>query len=598
MPRHSLLRTLCLTLTLSAWSAPAWAFCGFYVSGATGDLSNGATQVVLMRRDKTTVQSMQNSYEGPPQDFAMVIPVPVVLQEEQVKTLKPEVFKKIDQLGAPRLVEYWEQDPCMVPSSDDDGKVFKGAIGSVSGRGGGGFGKGSLGVKVEAQFEVGEYEIVILSAKESNGLEAWLKQNKYNIPKGAAKVLKPYVQQGMYFFVAKVNLKKLVRDKAGRYTLSPLRFHYESDEFTLPVRLGLLNAKGKQDLIVHILSQDGRYEVANTKNVTIPTNITVGERTRERFGQFYATLFDRVTEENPGAVVTEYAWDASTCDPCPGPTLDGDDYVTFGADVTHRLMSAGPTTTASTIATTQVRTSRNMNQRIVQRVFRQNRSALRYCHERELMQNPNLKSGRVVIQLDVDRSGRVLDAQIKTNTTGNASLATCLQRRHKRMRFPAPKDGKGAVVHQITLGSATRMAVRSLGRAARGWTLTRLHARYDAKTLRDDLVFKKAKPLIGGRGMPQGVEGKVGEQVGVTGKQASVNNFQGRYIILNRWKGKTACKNPRRGVWGGPIDDRDEVIRPATDLAFVGRAGSLKPFVKQRRVAGLKSLTSKPKKKR
>jgi hypothetical protein len=90
----------------------ARAFCGFYVSGADAKLTNNATQVVLMRDGTRTVLSMQNNYQGPPQDFAMVVPVPVVLQKENVKTLRRDVFDRVDQLTAPRLVEYWEEDPC------------------------------------------------------------------------------------------------------------------------------------------------------------------------------------------------------------------------------------------------------------------------------------------------------------------------------------------------------------------------------------------------------------------------------------------------------------------------------------------------------
>src|SRR5688572_33176727 len=88
-----------------AVASPADAFCGFYVGGADSKLFNNATQVVLMREGTRTVLSMQNNYEGPPSDFAMVVPVPVVLQEENVKTLPRELFDRIDQLDAPRLVE-------------------------------------------------------------------------------------------------------------------------------------------------------------------------------------------------------------------------------------------------------------------------------------------------------------------------------------------------------------------------------------------------------------------------------------------------------------------------------------------------------------
>ena len=93
-------------------TSTAHAFCGFYVAGADTELFNNATNVVLMREGTTTVLSMQNDYQGPTEDFAMVVPVPIVLEEANVKTLPRDVFERIDALAAPRLVEYWEQDPC------------------------------------------------------------------------------------------------------------------------------------------------------------------------------------------------------------------------------------------------------------------------------------------------------------------------------------------------------------------------------------------------------------------------------------------------------------------------------------------------------
>src|SRR5688572_6361388 len=107
-------RTAAFVVACLAASPAAHAFCGFYVSGADASLYNNATIVVLMREGQKTVLSMQNNYQGPTQDFAMVVPVPVVLSEETVKTLPREVFQRVDQLAAPRLVEYWERDPCYV----------------------------------------------------------------------------------------------------------------------------------------------------------------------------------------------------------------------------------------------------------------------------------------------------------------------------------------------------------------------------------------------------------------------------------------------------------------------------------------------------
>ena len=82
MPRPLRRLAPALSLALAALSAApaAPAFCGFYVAGADAKLFNNATMVVLMREGTRTVLSMQNNYQGPPEDFAMVVPVPIVLQ--------------------------------------------------------------------------------------------------------------------------------------------------------------------------------------------------------------------------------------------------------------------------------------------------------------------------------------------------------------------------------------------------------------------------------------------------------------------------------------------------------------------------------------
>lgn len=328
--RFALLGALCLLLVAPA---SASAFCGFYVTGSDAELTNDATQVALMRYGTKTVVSMQNNYDGPPEDFAMVVPVPQVLREKNVRTLPTEVFATIDRLSAPRLVEYWEQDPCPdygAYDRDDVSMAKPTQEGGVSLRL---FKKKKPKVKVEAEFSVGEYDIVILSATESTALETWLNQNDYKIPEGASPYLQPYVESGMYFFVARVDIEKVQRNADGRAVLSPIRFHYDNDDFFLPVRLGMINAQGKQDLVVYALGYERRFEVANRPNIFIPTNIEVHDAVRNDFPGFYEGVFAAAMQEHPGAVVTEYAWGTSKCDPCPGPTLSEEDLLTLGMDI-------------------------------------------------------------------------------------------------------------------------------------------------------------------------------------------------------------------------------------------------------------------------
>ena len=158
-------------VALVAAAPTAHAFCGFYVSGSGAKLSNDATQVVLLRQGTRTVLSMQNDYKGPLEDFAMVVPVPVVLRESEVKTLDKGVFERIDSLGSPRLVEYWEQDPCPSPyDGDEDDKAMPRKKGMAAPSAGGGMRESKeQSVKIEARFDVAEYKILILSATDSSG---------------------------------------------------------------------------------------------------------------------------------------------------------------------------------------------------------------------------------------------------------------------------------------------------------------------------------------------------------------------------------------------------------------------------------------------
>jgi hypothetical protein len=309
-----------------AWCAPpdARAFCGFFVGKADAKLFNKASQVVLVRDEKRTVIGMMNDYEGELSEFALVVPVPVVLEKRQIHIGERELFQRIDAYSAPRLVEYFDADPCLRMMELDAMRMPRAAAEAS-----GGARAKSLGVTVEAEYTVGEYDIVILSAKESDGLETYLRENRYRIPDGASRVLRPYIQQEMKFFVAKVNLKE--QKKTGLKYLRPIHFAFESPKFMLPVRLGMLNANGPQDLILYVLTRTGRVETTNYRTVKLPSGMDVPEYVKEEFPAFYRDLFARQAEkEKLRAVFTEYFWNMAWCDPCAADPLSPEELRKLG----------------------------------------------------------------------------------------------------------------------------------------------------------------------------------------------------------------------------------------------------------------------------
>src|SRR5882762_2424351 len=101
---------LCATL----WPSAAHSFCGFYVASGDAKLFNHASQVVLVRDGDRTVLTMANDFRGEPKEFAIVVPVPTVLEKGQVHVGDRALIEHLDAYSAPRLVEYWDPDPCPV----------------------------------------------------------------------------------------------------------------------------------------------------------------------------------------------------------------------------------------------------------------------------------------------------------------------------------------------------------------------------------------------------------------------------------------------------------------------------------------------------
>ncbi|MGL4575087.1 MAG: DUF2330 domain-containing protein, partial [Burkholderiaceae bacterium] len=310
---------LATSLSAAALLAPsaAHAFCGFYVGKADASLFNEASQVIMARDGDRTVISMANDYKGELTEFALVVPVPTVLKREQINVGDPAIFARIDAYSAPRLAEYFDDDPCSPRFTRD---MMMRAAPAAAPQVASAERAKALGVKVEAEYTIGEYDIVILSAKESDGLETWLTGNGYKIPKGASRALGPYIKQDMKFFVAKVNLKE--QAKTGFTKLRPLQFAFESEKFMLPLRLGMVNSNGPQDLIVFMLTRNGRVESSNYRTVKLPANMDLPVHVRSDFKSFYKAMFDeQAKRENYKVVFTEYFWDMSWCDPCAADPL-------------------------------------------------------------------------------------------------------------------------------------------------------------------------------------------------------------------------------------------------------------------------------------
>lgn len=323
-----------LLLLAAMFTHEAAAFCGFYVSKADGTLKNKTSQVILVRDDNRNVITMYNDFKGNFKDFAMVVPVPVVLQKKDIKVVNQSIFQTLNDYSKPRLVEYYDENPCSNYRFDSMEDKASMSLSEVVVTGMGMKKENKSVVKIEAQYIVGEYDILILSAKESAGLKTWLDENGYKIPAGAEEVLEPYIKSNLKFFVVKVN--EAEKKKLPGNFLRPIQISFSSPKFMLPIRLGMANADGDQDMIVYAFTKKGRIESTNYRSISLPTGKNIPLFVKNNFGSFYSNLFEHQWQKEGKAVaMLEYAWDVSPknfvkCDPCVATAPSVQDLVQAG----------------------------------------------------------------------------------------------------------------------------------------------------------------------------------------------------------------------------------------------------------------------------
>lgn len=513
----------------------AHAFCGVYATSSSAAAKNNSSEVALMRHGTRTVLSMRNNYKGPAEDFAIVIPVPEILEKADVHTLPHEVFDKLDRFTAPRLVEYWERDPC----SSGYGKGTKTLVrmrsemSATHGR----------TTVVKASFVVGEYTIQILSAEESTELEKWLTDHGYKLPKGASKVLASYIAQGMYFLVAKVDPKKVKFDKSGEALLSPLQFAYTSNEFSLPVRLGLLNASGPQDLIVYILSQEHTpFISSNYKSAFYPTNLVVGEEEAKHYDAFNEALFEDFQRKHPKTLAIEHFWWSKGCDPCPVDSLNSGDMSTLGLKkALEPDLSLDTPSLEFTYPGIREEGHADLARHIHDAQTRDHLQVLD-CYDKHRPRGGH--TAYLHVSLEIAPDGQVKRVEMSEKSFQDVETRKCIEKQLETWTVPASTTKKRSLV-EFGLGFYTPHPRRPSYEGR--WHVTRLHGRYTSEEISEDIRFEPSDFHVeAGSGPPSGPDATLSPFK----RKSYARFFQTRHVLLHNWEEPLTCKYPNRGKWG------------------------------------------------
>jgi uncharacterized protein (TIGR03382 family) len=293
-----------MILYLSLMLSPAFG-CPTIATGTTSPLQFDVAQVAIVRQDGRTTFSVSVNPTGTAQEFALVMPVPEVLTQDQVRTLDSKLFATLNGYTAPRHVN----DAGCASGGDADSDIDADTDTDTDGGAG-------ADVEIEAFYLVGEYAVTILSAQESSALFTWLDDRGYSLPDGAEDRLGEYIEAGSFFLAAKVADTAALADGSP---LSPLQIAYDSPLFSIPIRLATLNSPGEQDMVIYAIvdEAEGRVGIANYPEVFIEDTCMWGEAAIDDFADFYEDHYTAAWEVAESAAWgVEFSGGLNDCNPC------------------------------------------------------------------------------------------------------------------------------------------------------------------------------------------------------------------------------------------------------------------------------------------
>ncbi len=339
-----------LMATYALLTPPALAFCGVYVGSAEDAPTNARSRVVMTRSEvwdselgdteATTTLTLAADVQTVLSEFALVVPVPEGLGEDDVTTIDAEVVDKVFAFADPRAVAYScesevlreEQIGAETPDIAfgcneyellEEDKFYgydEGVAAGVESE--------ATGVEVEATFTEAEYEIFVLSAEEGDGLREWLRAEGFATAPQTEAVLDELIEEGSWFLAARVVLDAVPEDRTW---LSPIQLRYASEHMVLPIRIGTAAAEDTQEVQLIVLDNGGSAAISNYPEATVESECMWPEG--EDFSEYFdAAVAAAVDEQGGAAWFTEYAWPLSQkCDPCTTPSpFDGEEMAALG----------------------------------------------------------------------------------------------------------------------------------------------------------------------------------------------------------------------------------------------------------------------------
>ena len=272
---------LALSAAHVATPATAQACGGCLAPPATVTTVDSHRMVVALSPERTTLWD-QIRYQGEPEDFVWILPVPS--PKTTIELAPSEFFDEMDGNTAPFVTP---QPSTSGPSVGCGGMAADSAS------------PGDDGVTVYDQGVVGPYETLTIGSEDPEALYTWLLENDYQVTEETALTMDHYIDQGSIFVVLRL------APEQGVGAMQPVRITYPGYMATFPLKMVKVGARGALSLSLWVVSEQ-RYEAYNYGNATVDPQTLVYDW-NDGSSNYDDAFLEAIDTAGGRAWVTEYA---------------------------------------------------------------------------------------------------------------------------------------------------------------------------------------------------------------------------------------------------------------------------------------------------
>lgn len=246
MTRLTIAGALCALLLPTASQA-----CGGFFCSST-PVDQEAERIIFVQEDAQTVRSIvEIQYQGDPESFAWVVPVPSV---PQLETFYASAFNALDLATQPQF---------QIPPECQQFLADAGAPSAGGAEEGGEPPPGEVTV-LDRQV-VGPFDTATIESNDPRALVEWLRTNQFRIPEAMEPFIALYTAEGMKF----VAMKLLPGE--GTDAIKPISMRYAATNPAVPLRLTSIAALLEMGVKIWVLGNT-QFGPQNVPSVTIPDN--------------------------------------------------------------------------------------------------------------------------------------------------------------------------------------------------------------------------------------------------------------------------------------------------------------------------------------